>query len=103
MHVHICMYIHIYVYIYNMYIYICVKNKTFISKSCKRRFLVKRHVLPTSFNFVVVFKGYLQKSNLQKISLFDIINKIDLARCRSSTLKTSKIEFYMRNVKSLKL
>ena len=103
MHVYICMYIHIYVYIYNMYIYICVKNKTFISKSCKRRFLVKRQVLPTSFNFVVVFKGYLQKSNLQKISLFDIINKIDLARCRSSTLKTSKIEFYMRNVKSLKL
>ena len=32
-------------------------------------------VFPTSFDLAAAFKGYLYLSNLQKISLFDVINK----------------------------
>ena len=53
-----------------------------------RGFLVKRHVFPTSFNLAAIFKGYLYLSNLQKISLFDVINKSHVIRSRSRISKT---------------
>ena len=54
-----------------------------------RGFLVKRQVFPISFHFAAIFKGYLHLSNLQKINLFDVINKSDMIRGRSRTPKTS--------------
>ena len=41
-----------------------------------------------SFDLAAVFKGYLYLCNLQKISLFDVINKSDVIRGRSRTPKT---------------
>ena len=55
--------------------------------SCRRGFLVKRQVLQISFGLASVFKGYLYLSNLQKISLLDVINKSDVIRDRSRTLQ----------------
>ena len=63
----------------------------------------KETSFPTSFDLAVVFKGYLYQGNLQKIGLFYIINETDVIRGRSRTLKTSKIEFYVKNVKSFNL
>ena len=57
--------------------------------SRRKGFLVKRKVFPTSFDLAAIFKGHLHLSNLQKISLFDVINKSDVIRGRSSTPKTS--------------
>ena len=74
----ICIYVCIYIYIY-VCIYICI----YIRKG----FLKKRQVFPTSFNLAAIFKGYLNLRNLQKISLFDVINKFDIFRGRSRTPK----------------
>ena len=72
--------------------------------SYRRGFLVKRQVFSSSFNLAVIFKGIvLYLSNLQKVSLFDVINKSDVIRGRLGTPKTSSIEFYMKKVKGLKL
>ena len=65
------------IYIYIYYIYYL------------RGFLVKRQVFPTSFDLAAIFKEYLHLSNLQKISLFDVINKSDIIKGRSRTPKTS--------------
>ena len=73
----------------NSKIYICI---CFIYHL--RRFLVKRKVFPTSFDLAAIFKGYLYLSNLQKTSLFDVINRSDVIRGRSKSP-----EFYMRKVK----
>ena len=54
-----------------------------------KEFLVKRQVFPTSFDLAAIFEGYLYISNLQKISLFDVINKSDVIRGRPRTPKTS--------------
>ena len=48
-----------------------------------RGFLVKRQVFPTSFDLAAVFNGYLYLTNLQKVSLFDVISKSDVIRGRS--------------------
>ena len=45
----------------------------------------------------------LYLSNLQKINLFDLINKPDVIKGRSRTPKTSKAEFSMKIVEGLKL
>ena len=72
------MYIYVYIYIYT-YIFICI----YIRKG----FLKKRQVFPTSFHLAAIFKGYLNLRNLQKISLFEVINKLDVFRGRSRTPK----------------
>ena len=74
------MYIYVYIYIYiYTYIFICI----YIRKG----FLKKRQVFPTSFHLAAIFKGYLNLRNLQKISLFEVINKLDVFRGRSRTPK----------------
>ena len=45
----------------------------------------------------------LHLTNLQKISLFDVINKPDVIRGKSKTPTTSKTEFSMKIVNGLKL
>ena len=65
------------IYIYIYYIYYL------------RGFLVKRQVFPTSFDLAAIFKGYLYLSNLQKVSLFDVIIKSDVIRGKSRTPKIS--------------
>ena len=72
----ICIYMYIYIY---TYIFICI----YIRKG----FLKKRQVFPTSFHLAAIFKGYLNLRNLQKISLFEVINKLDVFRGRSRTPK----------------
>ena len=74
------MYIYVYIYIYiYTYIFICI----YIRKG----FLKKRQVFPTSFHLAAIFKGYLNLRNLQKISLSEVINKLDVFRSRSRTPK----------------
>ena len=74
-----------------IYIYIC-----FIYHF--RRFLVKRKIFPTSFDLAAIFKGYLYLSNLQKTSLFDVINRSDVIRGRSKSPEFSmkKVKGYLR-------
>ena len=72
--------------------------------SCRRRFLVKRQVFPTIFDLQALSRDTIScLSNLQKISLFDVINKPDVVRGGSRIPTTSKTEFSMKIVNGLKL
>ena len=72
--------------------------------SWRRGFLVKRQVLPTSFDLAAVCKGnYLYLSNLQKINSLDVIDKPDVIKGASRTPKIFKTEFSVKTVKDFKL
>ena len=63
-----------------------------------------KEIFSSSFDLADLFKGIvLYLRNLQKIILFDVINKSDVIRGRPRTAKTSSIEFYMKKVKALTL
>ena len=71
-----------------MCMYVCMYVCMYLN-SRRRGFLVKRQVFPTSFDLAAVFKGYSYLCNLQKMSLFEVINK-SVIRGRSRTSKPPK-------------
>ena len=89
--VYIYIYVHIYIYICIYYIYISLFVYLSLSfnlwlcilyiyiyhvNSWRRDFLVERQIFKSSFDLAAVFNDIiLYLSNLQKISLLDVINK----------------------------